>query len=315
MIPAQARSRLDSTPPYNPVAALSAVPTPDGTGHAVHPSVVDMGRPWNGYRFWMANTPYHNMNVQVENPIILASQDGLSWEVPAGLTNPIDPWPGGAGYNSDTELVYDPDNDRLICFWRDYAGGDGVSGNLTFCAATSSDSVTWSSQLDLIEWTFPDSGAIYSPAVVRVAAGDWRMWAFDPLGPCHVYTATNPLGTWDGPTELTFNGTEDGGVNDIWHGDVVRGGDGVFRMVANAPRGASSALRLSSSIGGIAWSAWSDAVISSRSGQWDAQIYRATLVPHDGFMRCWYGAYGADGQPRTGHATIPIGEWPTPPAP
>ena len=34
------------------------ISTPDGTGHVVHPDVVDAGAPFRGYRYWMAMTPY-----------------------------------------------------------------------------------------------------------------------------------------------------------------------------------------------------------------------------------------------------------------
>src|SRR5699024_8293928 len=64
------------------------IPTYEGSGKAVHPSVHAFRIPWNGYRFWMAFTPYPN--TQHENPSIVASGDGVNWVVPSGLTNPID---------------------------------------------------------------------------------------------------------------------------------------------------------------------------------------------------------------------------------
>ena len=72
-------------------------PTPDGTGYIIHPSVVDMGpQEWNGFRWWRLDTPYANQSGAEENPCIYGSNDRINWEVPAGLTNPIDPWPGPA---------------------------------------------------------------------------------------------------------------------------------------------------------------------------------------------------------------------------
>ena len=48
-------------------AAVSAanyltLPTPDGSGQMVHPDVIDFGsnNAWNGWRYWMAITPYTN---------------------------------------------------------------------------------------------------------------------------------------------------------------------------------------------------------------------------------------------------------------
>lgn len=45
--------------------------------------------PWNGYRYWMAYTPYPYANGSEENPSICASNDMLYWETPEGLANPI----------------------------------------------------------------------------------------------------------------------------------------------------------------------------------------------------------------------------------
>ena len=66
-------------------------PTYDASGEATHPGVYDAGtgQTWNGYRYWMVMTPYPNSDATKENPSILASADGTTWVVPAGLTNPI----------------------------------------------------------------------------------------------------------------------------------------------------------------------------------------------------------------------------------
>jgi hypothetical protein len=85
---------------------LLTITTPDGTGRAVHPSVLYRpgGAAFGGYDWWMGFTPYAN-DTQ-ENPCILASTDGYTWVVPAGISNPLDPDPGTPQHNSDTELVY-----------------------------------------------------------------------------------------------------------------------------------------------------------------------------------------------------------------
>ena len=57
----------------------------------IHPSVVDMGRKFNGYRWWMANTPYPGQSESHENPCIYGSNDRINWYVPAGVVNPIEP--------------------------------------------------------------------------------------------------------------------------------------------------------------------------------------------------------------------------------
>ena len=57
--------------------------TYDGSGQVVHPSVLDFGQglvkpgstSWNGYRYWMAITPFPNGNSDHENPCLYASND------------------------------------------------------------------------------------------------------------------------------------------------------------------------------------------------------------------------------------------------
>lgn len=77
------------------------VPTYDGSNECTHPSIVDsldvLGRPWHGYRYWMAFTPYpgnNPMRERFENPSIVASHDADNWVVPGGVENPIIPAPG-----------------------------------------------------------------------------------------------------------------------------------------------------------------------------------------------------------------------------
>lgn len=102
------------------------VPTPytDGSqrpwaGHqATHPSVVQFETPWNGFKYWMAFTPYPNANDQRENPCLVASNDGLKWVIPSGITNPLTGVPGIGGYNSDTHLMYRKDLNQLEVWYR-----------------------------------------------------------------------------------------------------------------------------------------------------------------------------------------------------
>lgn len=76
----------------------------------------------------LAHTPYFNKDETLENPCLAVSEDGLTWQEPPGVTNPIHPWPGH-GYNSDVELAFDPDADVLGCFWRFYTGIPGEPDN------------------------------------------------------------------------------------------------------------------------------------------------------------------------------------------
>ena len=106
-------------------------PTYDRSGQSVHPSVTDFKteyglESWGGFRYWMALTPYPNFNSAFENPSLLVSQDGSKWNNPPGVKSPLVPKPFGLinrNYNSDPDLVYDPDQNTLILYWREYSDG------------------------------------------------------------------------------------------------------------------------------------------------------------------------------------------------
>ena len=54
-------------------------PTYDGSNQAVHPSVIYVKDRFNGFKYWMAITPYPNGNDDYENPQILVSNDGVNF--------------------------------------------------------------------------------------------------------------------------------------------------------------------------------------------------------------------------------------------
>lgn len=312
LLAASALRRTSLAAPYNSDTYLS-IPTPDGSGVVVHPSVLDMqvenGGPWNGYRYWMGFTPYFNTQVSNENPCIAASNDKLTWVVPAGLTNPIDTWPGGAGYNSDAELVFDPETGTLYCYWRDYKGGSGVPGNLVVCYSKSTDGSTWTAQTDSLVLTFPGAG--FSPAILRMGASDWRMWQTS----AGVRTATSPEGPWSADAPITVNGrpltTPLDGIG-LWHWGMRQWGGVIYGLACDTNYAATYAM---SSTDGLSWSRGLSPIMSGRPGLWDPQHYRSTLtISNSSYADVWYGGKAGPPSWRVGHTRIPLSAWPEPPA-
>ena len=106
------------------------ITTYDGSGETTHPDVVDFGTStFGGYRFWMVNTPYPNLDSSFENPSVWASTDGQTWVVPAGLTNPLVPDPGGSDFNSDPCMVYDSSLGKLRVYYRQSVGATEKNEN------------------------------------------------------------------------------------------------------------------------------------------------------------------------------------------
>ena len=149
------------------------IPTYDGSNQATHPSVLQFDAPWNGYLYWMAMTPYPYNNDGLEDPSILASNDGKTWEVPAGLTNPLVPAPK-PGHNCDVELVYCRENDEL---WLYYVEADDVVQSWVK-RMRSKDGVHWSEPETVLHDPI-QKYSILSPCIQRMADGNWQMWYVD----------------------------------------------------------------------------------------------------------------------------------------
>lgn len=267
--------------PWNSSLSPCSIPTPDGTGATIHPSVVDMGYQWHGYRWWMANTPYAGRDDDLENPCIYGSNDRRTWHVPSGLTNPLDPNPGDPWFHSDPELVFWPERQRLVVIYRRSATGEAIK----FLAQSSADGVTWEQHGIIHQIGLPVYGSRASPAIVRVSATLWRMWLW-ANGETSMWTATNPLGPW---TKVGVCGYEG------WHGDVIWHGGRFITIYSTT--GTSGIMSVSTSANGLSWTPAVQLMASSTGGGWDQQLYRPTILPapESGYVDCWYSAFGPGG--------------------
>ena len=300
---------MPASAPWN-APIYSITPTPDGTGSVIHPAVHDFGDAgWQGWRFWMVATPYHESNDQLENPSIWVSDDGFRWQVPDGLTNPIYPAPPSPRYNSDPDLEYDPDNDRLVLIYRELLE-DGSQQTLI---ATSVDGVTWPAVATPLDWQrFDGNGEHLSPAIVRRDAGDWWIFSVGSDRKLYYHRAADPLGTWDGPHEL---GTVDFGSG-IWgsHLEVIWDG-AKFRAILDTRGNDKSDYRAGTWDGSADSFQWAvDDLLRVRwgvgpLGAWDSgTLYRVTFTPHEDGVhyRMWYSASGPESW-RIGFTQVPKG--------
>lgn len=289
--------------PYNAPLAL-VTPTYDGTGNTVHPDVVDFRlhglAHWNGFRFWMAHTPFWISDYGRENPSLIASHDGVTWETPPGLTNPVYPAPAEY-WNSDTDLSYNPDTGELAMIFRTYA--EGIHQHML---ARSTNGTTWSFTR-LAGWSAPEESL--SPAMVRMTDGTWALWGLG-VGAGRTlrrWTAATPDGTWIGPTVCT------GLPISSWHLDVCRIGSKLYMIIDEGAEGNRLNTYAASSVdGGLTWTRNPTPVITVGSGGWDDHdLYRATIQPQGQVMRTWYGGKESGNHSwRVGLTLIPLSEWP-----
>lgn len=257
------------------------IPTYESSGQATHPAVLRVEGGWRGWRYWMAMTPLPDNDETFEDPSVLVSQDGVTWQLPPGGPDPVIL----ASATSDPELVY-WDN-RLYLFWRTSGPGPGDAIHVT----STSDGVTWSGDTTILTGANTE---LLSPAVVRHPDGTWRLWAVNMTASpntLRMWTATDPLGTWTGPTACTATDPEG---RDLWHCDVNWDGTAYRMLLTTCGSGNSgdfSRLLLGSSTNATTWS-FSGAVLTPPGGsEFDSYStgYHASGFLEQDRWRVWYG--------------------------
>jgi hypothetical protein len=258
-------------------ATPCATPTSDGSGQAIHPSVVCFPSGWNGYKYWMAMTPFPAGDAALENPEILASDDGDTWEVPAGLTNPIDPEPS-PHHNADTELLYGQDG-VLYCYYIQVE-----ASTVRVMVRSSTDGVSWGGETELFSGTNTNA----SPTVVWDGA-QYRMYYVDYSASPYTLkyrTCATPAGTWSAEIACTVSGTPAG--NEIWHIDIHKRG-GAWHGFFNLYSG-EHPIYFGTSTDGVSWTLGAEELLGAgAAGAWDdGWLYRACAVATDYGYDLWY---------------------------
>jgi hypothetical protein len=262
-------------------AAPLSTPNPYGDDQGMHPSVYDagLGQTWNGYRYWMANTPLKDGATAAEDPCILASADGTVWVVPDGLTNPIDDT--ASGYFSDTELVMD--NGTLWCVYRHVDEGTKAE---TILAKTSTDGVTWSAAVTLLTNTWNTGAGIMSPAVLWDGSR-WVMWTVsmdNAVRTLQRRTASAVSGPWSAPTNCTVYRSY-GAIPSLHHLGVTLVNGVYYSLITDGGVG-----YFMTSGDGLTWQIDRDNTLVGLVGGWDQWIYRGSLVWNGTDFDLWYGA-------------------------
>lgn len=252
-------------------------------GQATHPSVIKFDTPWNGYYYWMGVTPYPSSNDAHEDPNIVASPDGVNWEVPPGLTNPLDDQPGSPGaYNSDTFLVYRSDNNTLYCFWRTL-DRSLASNQEKLYYRSSTNGTTWTAKALVMQVTTPAKSQLLSPTL-RWTGSNWQMWVVNDVASPntlvrYVSTGSTPT-SWGAPTTCSVDNRA--ASEDLWHVLItpLAGGEliGVATLNQFDVSGYPTWNKLIHSTDGLTWTL-SDNEIVPRASEWSTSVYAGSVVP------------------------------------
>lgn len=300
---------------YNANGTL-VTPTYDGSGQTVHPDVFDAGEgnTVHGYRYWMAHTPYPGGNDDFENPSILASNDGKTWELPPGAADPLQAFPGGSTHYADADLVVEPDGTMHFTYL--YVNGETTEVRLL----SSSDGWdTFTGPTTILSDTVL---GYLSQTIVRVSATDWRLWVGDyKTNPNRLlyFEATSIAGPWGTPTVCSVDGVRAG--KDLWHYDVRPdpagdGWHGLFFCSDLGVSGGGSEGYLARSADGLHWTLGRLILPLGRGGFDNTYAYRGALIPDDdvdGDYRVWYSGSNA-GVHRVGYTEVPRARAPEKPS-
>ena len=284
---------------YNIARAATYLDTPTycfgavGVDEALHPSVVYRAAGWNGKKYWMAMTPYPDLDATWENPSILCSADGTTWTVPAGLTNPLDEV-GGPDHNADPELFWDATYTKLYCFWNYWD-----NPNYTVFRMESTDGATWTNK----QAALTGAGYIFVTPAILHDGTNYRMYVVDittnPNG-LKYRTCSTLDGTWSAPVTCTVNGIP--ALRDMWHMSVYKNLAGAYTMLLTTctvnVSGVAGRLGVATSADGITWTFQGETLLPSVAGWDNSNIYRASAVQTGALTwDVWYSAYSTGVSP------------------
>lgn len=283
------------------------IPTYEGSGQAIHPDVYYNSKGWNGYKYWMAFTPYANGVDTVENPSIVVSHDGVTWVVPPGVTNPLVPRPTGLGalnYNADPDIIEGYDG-KLYLFY--------IDGTTDVWVISSVDGVTWTTPVKIIDMSVQ---TIISPSVI-LDGGVYRMYYVDAAENPNILkyrTAATPTGTWSAPITCSVSPIPSG--KDIWHINISKEKDEYHLIVTTALSGShtNNNLHFATSNNGVDFAMTSSPIMipSATTNKWDnSRIYRSSLIKvdegHGWYYKLFYSASNTVGAWSTGVTKL----WPS----
>jgi len=285
-------------------AVLIHVPTSDGSGEACHPSVLEIADGFAGYRYWMANTPYPRNAHKLENPELFASHDGIFWEVPDGVRNPLVETPAGGDrhYNSDPCLLHD--YARLLLYFRS-SDEESRPRHDRISVMSSDDGREWSQPRVVLD---DNSGALLLCPIVRVIGGVFMMWTVEyadspQLRLCR-RVSSDGLG-WSEPEVCSIEWP--GEPLEPWHFDVMQRGDHLVMIFSARKPGLPGTQRFFNATGdGLVWRVKS----SLPGGSWgfdSGKAYKPSLIAEpDANLSMWLytSSTGADGHWYTALRTL-----------
>jgi predicted GH43/DUF377 family glycosyl hydrolase len=179
-------------------------------------------------RLLMSMTPYPFSDDRIENPSMLRSHDGTSFETLEDLDNPLEP-PPPIDHNDDPDIRWDPVNGEYEMLYLETEAPD----KQTVVALRTADLVSWERTDAIVYDLAHGDDFIVSPAVVYDGTTT-RMFYVNLSTPSfaqrlQVLTSDDGV-TWDRTTKQSVP-IDLGGITP-WHIDVVSGPAGYAMLIS-----------------------------------------------------------------------------------
>ena len=283
-----------------------ATPTYDGSGQATHPDVVHFPGGWHGFRYWMSDTPYPGGNDRLENPSIVASNDGLHWSVPPGAANPLVPAPP-CDHNNDPDMLYNAATDELWMYYLDTRRAARCGAHQTqpyynhnyLKLIKSTDGVHWTAPVVVINWSLATEPLYVSPTILKQGS-TFYFWA--------VNSTTKTVRTAQSTNGLSFGSSQAVNLSyQAWHFDVEYLPDrNEYWMFLDFPATPGGIIRFARSTDRVNWTTYPNPALTFSANGWDQSLYRSsfTFDPVSNKIRLWYSAHNASNVWRIGHSTV-----------
>lgn len=269
---------------------LLAIPTPEGSGQAVHPDILKMPA-GSGYKYCLAFTPFPFSQDKYENPCLAFSDDGLAFNV-NGVNNPVISEQytkdGMLIYNNDPDIFYD-ESKKMYYLTLQNTHKDHSDQNIDIYE--SPDLKNWSIIKNINEKDILKDNFSLSPSLVK--EHDQYYLFFVNLSQNYEvrYLKKKALSEFDykDQNKTTLNMP---GRYKPWHIDVFKGDDSKYYMLICAfeqGKWQEMDLFLAESNNLVDWLVKKEPVLKHGEKFFNAQkIYRSSGVVENDVLKVWF---------------------------